>query len=173
MKKSDSIYHKKSGFKVSNTYFEDFESRILDAIPSNNKPLDGYKRQAGFHVPDNYFNSLEEEVLSKIVTPKGRLIPLHKTKKFYYSIAVAAMFIGLISSLFIIQLNKNNIDSVELSAIESYIDNGYIELDLNELSSFMYDEGYAVDNLTSSNLSEEAVFRYLNENVEDPALILE
>ena len=173
MKKRDSTYNLKSGFKVSKTYFENVEANILNTISHNDIAFDSFKGKAGFSIPDTYFTSFEEQIFTKIEKPKGKVVPLHKTKKFYYSIAVAAMFIGLISSLFIIQINKNTMDAVELSALESYIDNGYIELDYNELSSFIYDEGYVVDNLNNSNISEEAVLKYLNENVEDPALILE
>lgn len=63
-------------------------------------------------------------------------------------------------------------DSVELSALEEYIYQESIDFNFNEITSFIYEDGYVLDNLNTSNLSDDAVFDYLSDQGENPALIL-
>jgi hypothetical protein len=124
----------------------------------------------------DYFSKLEENIIDKLefsASPK-KVIPLWKKKKLYYATAVAAVFLAIISTvLFNPVLPEYSMETVELSAIEEYIDRGYIDLNFNEISAFITEEGYATDNFNTSELSDEEMLDYLTENVEDPEMLFD
>ena len=174
MKKNKLAAKYKPGFKVPKNYFEDFEAKMMPAISREQSTLDQYEGKPGFTVPKNYFDSLEDQVLAKVERPepRGMVISLFRKKKFYAAAGVAAVFIGIVSTLLLKPSSFNSWDSVELSALEEYIDQESIDFNLNEITSFIYEEGYVLDNLNISSLSDDAVFDYLSDHLEDPSLIL-
>lgn len=174
--KRKSPYHLKNGFKTPDNYFEDLEARVMGAVVEENVLPDLKYNHAGFNVPDAYFDNVEIDILARVNSEKegGKLITLFNTSKYYYAAAVAAVFIGIVSTLlFNPVMDELSIDAVELSALEDYIDEGNINLNFNEISAFMAEEGYSFDEFNTSGLSDEEVFNYLNENIEDPNLLLE
>jgi hypothetical protein len=174
MKKNISSTHPRSGFKVPKNYFEDFEAKMTRVISQEPTFGDQYKGNLGFTIPKNYFDSLEGQVLAKVERPepRGMLISFFRKKKLYAITGVAAVFIGIISTLLFKPNPVNTLDSEKISVLEEYIDQENIDLNFNEITTFLYEEGYVLDDLYTSGLSDEAVFDYLNEQVEDPALIL-
>lgn len=174
MKKNRLATHGRSGFKVPKNYFEDFEAKMPRAISQEQTLGDHYKGNPGFTIPDTYFDALEVQVLAKVEhpEPRGMEISLFRKKKFYYAAGVAAMFVGVISTLLLKPNPVNSLDSVGISALEEYIDKESMDFNLNEITSFIYEEGYVLDKFSISDLSDDAVFDYLNDHEEDPALIL-
>ncbi|MFO8147318.1 MAG: hypothetical protein ACQEWG_12460 [Bacteroidota bacterium] len=175
MEKNKFTYNPRSGFKVPENYFEDFETKVLDSFCLEPDMGNSMEKDSGFRAPSGYFETLDSKIYSRIENSesKGKIIPINRTKKFYYYAAVAAIFVGLISTQLFNPVQKISFDSIELSAIEAYMDSGNIDFNYNEISSIIYEENYVFDNITKSNLSDDAVFEYLNENIEDPSLILE
>lgn len=176
MNKSQLPYHQKPGFKVPDNYFEDFESKILREVGIEKSLLEIDKIAPGFSVPNNYFETLENEILQKVESTekKGKIISLFNTSRYYYAAAVAAVFIGIVSTLFFSPVTQDyNLDSLEFAAIENYIEEGYIDLNYNQLSSFITEEGYTYDNFYTSGLSDDEVFDYINETIEDHELLFE
>ncbi|HZJ36551.1 MAG TPA: hypothetical protein VFD29_08005 [Gillisia sp.] len=174
MKKNKLANQTRSGFKVPKNYFEDFEAKMTRAISADKTFGDQYKGNPGFTIPENYFDSLENQVLAKVERPepRGMVISLFRKKKLYAAAGIAAVFIGIISTLLFKPNPINLLDSEKISVLEEYIDQESIDLNFNEITTFLYEEGYVLDDLDTSDLSDEAVFDYLNEHVEDPALIL-
>lgn len=169
-------YQSKSGFRTPEDYFEGFEARIMGAVVQDNYLTDLKNKKAGFIVPDAYFENLEIDVLARVETSNegGKIISFFNTSKYYYAAAVAAVFIGIVSTLlFNPVMDELSIDAIELSALEDYIDEGNINLNYNEISAFMAEEGYSFDEFNTSGLSDEEVFDYLNENIDDPTFLLE
>ncbi|QED37259.1 hypothetical protein FK178_05825 [Antarcticibacterium arcticum] len=168
--------HHKSGFSLPENYFRDFEARLMEELNEPQVSGNAYKGDPGFKVPENYFEGFEGKVLEKLNEERTvtKVIPLYRRKKFYYAAAVAAVFTGLFSTLlFNPPGNDINIDSLELSAIENYLDDEYLNFDKKEISVFMTDYSYTLDNFSTSRLSDEAVLEYISENVEDPNLLFE
>lgn len=175
MKKNKLATHFKPGFKVPKNYFEDFEAKMMRAIICEQPEFEQQSQEkSGFTIPENYFDSLEDKVMAKVEgpEPRGRVISLFRKKKFYAAAGVAAVFIGIISTLLLSPNPVNSSDSEKISVLEEYIDGENMDLNFNEITSFLYEEGYVLDDLNTSGLSDEAVFDYINEHVEDPALIL-
>ena len=175
MEKNKFTYNPKSGFKVPENYFTDFESKMLGSLGVEQDMVKTIKMDSGFKVPTDYFETLESKIYAGIENSqsKGKVVPMYRTRKFYYYAAVAAVFVGLISTQLFNPIQENSFDSIELSAIESYMDSGNIDFNYNEISSIIYEEDYVFDKITTSSLSDDAVFEYLNENMEDPSIILE
>lgn len=177
MKHNKLPYNSKSGFNVPDNYFENFEEKMMHSI--GKKPaLENivFKASSGFKVPDSYFENLEREIIQKVEGEKkgGKLISLFNNTKLYYAAAVAAVFIGVVSTVFFNPVTEDfTIDGLELSAIEQYIDEGYIDFNYNEISAFMAEEDYSFDDFNTSGLSDEQVFEYLSENIEDPNILYE
>jgi len=174
MKKNKLATHYKPGFKVPKNYFEDFEAKMMRAISCEQSTLEQSKEKSGFTIPENYFDGLEDQVLAKVERPepRGMVISLFRKKKFYAAAGIAAVFIGIISTLVLKPKPLNSLDSEQISVLEEYIDGESIDLNFNEITTFIYEEGYVLDDLNTSDLSDEAVFDYINDYVEDPALIL-
>ncbi len=174
MKKNKLATHYKPGFKVPKNYFEDFEAKMMRAISCEESALEQSKEKSGFTIPENYFDGLEDQVLAKVERPepRGMVISLFRKKKFYAAAGIAAVFIGIISTLVLKPKPLNSLDSEQISVLEEYIDGESIDLNFNEITTFIYEEGYVLDDLNTSDLSDEAVFDYINDYVEDPALIL-
>jgi len=173
MKKNKLATHYKPGFKVPKNYFEDFEAKMMRSISCEESTLEQHK-ESGFTIPENYFDGLEDQVLAKVERPepRGMVISLFRKKKFYAAAGIAAVFIGIISTLLLKPNPVNSLDSEQISVLEEYIDGENIDLNFNEITTFIYEEGYVLDDLNTSGLSDEAVFDYINDHVEDPALIL-
>lgn len=174
MKKNKLANHTRSGFKVPKNYFEDFEAKMTRAISQEQSFGDQYKGNPGFTIPDTYFDSLEDQVLAKVErpVPRGIVISLFRKNKLYAAAGIAAVFIGIISTLLLQPNPVNSLDSEKISVLEEYIDQENIDLNFNEITTFIYEEGYVLEDLNTSGLSDEAVFDYIIEHVEDPALIL-
>ncbi len=170
-------YHLKPGFKVPDNYFEKFEERLLDSvIREDDQPVMDLTNtgKPGFTVPDGYFDNLEGKIFERIDKEPGKVIPLFSGRKLFYAAAVAAVFIGIISTVFFRDTTSEyTMDSIELSALENYIEEGYFELDFNELSAYITEEDFSFDDYSTAEFSDEAVFNYLNENIEDPQLLFE
>ncbi|HSI68864.1 MAG TPA: hypothetical protein VK941_01420 [Gillisia sp.] len=176
MKKNKLPYPQNAGFKVPENYFQDFEAQLMRKVTGDNMLDNSYKGKPGFGIPKDYFSKLDEKIIGELElsAPVVKVIPLWKKKIVYYSTAVAAVFLAIISTvLFNPVLPEYSIETVELAAIEEYIDRGYIDLNFNEISAFITEEGYAADNFNTSDLSDEEMLDYLNENIEDPETLFD
>lgn len=177
MKNNKLPYRKNSGFQIPDQYFQDFEERLMQKVQQENllpEGMETYSRKPGFVVPDGYFSALEGSILNSINKEEQKVIPLFPGRKLFYAAAVAAVFIGLVSTLFLRNENSEfTMDSIELSALENYIEEGYFDLDFVELSAFMTEDGYSFGDYNTDRFSDEAVYNYINENIEDPEFLFE
>ncbi len=170
MKNNKSKYHRRSGFKLPENYFQEFEMQIMDTVSA--EKADSFPQMtSGFKVPEGYFEKFEDRLLEKIDSPK--VISLFRKRKFYYAAAIAATFIGIVSTLLLNPFGKETTNSAEVAAIEQYIDDGNLDFNSDDISTFMYDQGYVIDNISNTGINDEVVVDYLNENVEDPTLIFQ
>ncbi|MDT0647287.1 hypothetical protein RM545_11360 [Zunongwangia sp. F260] len=174
MEKNKLPYKPNSGFKLPDNYFDDLTSRLMDSIDSDstdNNPLLTEIESSGFKVPEGYFENFEVE-LSPKEEKETKVIPLFSKRNLYYASGVAAIVIAIFSTFHLDSSPESTWDNVKLSAIENYIDAGYTDLSPLEITNFLYEGNYVVET-NFDNLNSDAVYDYLDENVEDPAYILE
>lgn len=158
-----------SGFKTPENYFEDFNVQIFSKIEEENLP-----KSAGFKTPKGYFENLETQVLKTLVTSEKpqKVISLFPKKYFGYAATLAAcLVIGF--AIFNNKTSKTNLDALQLAAIDTYIEEGNLNLDLYDLASFMDDEDIKEVNFESKQLSDNALENYILENVDEETLINE
>jgi len=171
--KNNSKYQSKSGFKVSTTYFEDFEAKMMHIL-NEDEVLSSKLKDSGFITPNNYFDKVEDEILNNTVHLEHQPKVIHLFNRNYVLkiAAIAAVFIGLISIWFSKPDPEVTIDTIEIAEIENYIDTEIIDLNLVEISNLLSQDGIVLDNLNTSKVNDDAVLEYLMDNVDDPDLLL-
>ena len=165
MKKNKNI----SGFKTPENYFEDFEAQLFSKIDEANLP-----KSAGFKVPQNYFENLDEEILKSVTDSEKptKVIPLFPKKYFGYAAAMAAcLIIGFM--VFNNETENDNLDALQLATIDNYIEEGNLNLDLYDVTTFINDEDIANLDLETQQFSEATLKNYLLENIDEESLINE
>ena len=174
MKKNFKTYKNNSGFKIPSNYMQDFEAKLLNSLDIDSN-LNKSQSHDGFKVPEGYFDSFETEIIAKINSKNSnkKIIQLFTKKRLYYAAAVAAIFIALISTVVFKAPQTNSINTLEYAALEDYFNEENSDLNYNELTNLIYEDGFVIESLNASNFRDDAIIEYLNENVEDSGLIIE
>lgn len=171
MKKEKISYNPKSGFKTPPEYFEGFEQELLEKMELS-ETLEENK-STGFKAPEGYFDGLEDELLEKVTKTEPKVRKLVTKEVFLYAASIAAMVIAFASTFYINPENQTSWENVELSVMESYIDNNNIDLSTGEISNYIFQQGYIVDDTDLDKVDSEAMMNYLDENLEEPLYILD
>jgi hypothetical protein len=156
------------GFKVPDSYFSDLEDRLVTKLEEEALP-----ESSGFKVPDGYFDELEERLATQLF-PKQRnpkIINLINRKRIYYVAGVAASVMLLVSIFN--NPGSGSLDSINLTAIEMYIEEGSADIDPYDVATLLTDEEFDNLLLESSLVSEESLESYLLENLDDTTLLTE
>jgi len=164
-----------SGFKTPENYFESFEERLFSKISEENFP-----KSTGHKVPDGYFENMEDRVLKTVINSASapgrekptKVISLFPKKYFGYAAAIAAsLIIGF--TVFNTETDNSSLDSLQLAAIDTYIEDGNLNLDLYDLTSYINDEDFNDLNLDDRQFSETTLENYILENLDEETLINE
>ncbi|GFD76783.1 hypothetical protein MHM83_15640 [Tenacibaculum sp. Mcav3-52] len=158
---------KNCGFSIPQNYFEEIEEKINTSIF-----IDSLPKKKTFNTPDDYFDTIETQILSKLVTEQTtetKVISLRKRILQYIPLAAAAsvlLFIGF--NYFNTQ--KITFEDITITDIESWYENGYGDIDNNELAATLNTSELDEDILAS--ISDETLEDYLN-SVDTTTLINE
>ncbi len=160
----------KSGFKVPENYFDNFEKRIFNKIESETLP-----KETGFKAPDGYFDNLEDIVLQKLnaVETPQKVISLNSRRTWVYLTAIAACLAIIVSMLIRNESIIKQMDSIKTASIENYIDEGYLDLESYEVLALLDDEDLTNIDFESDIFSEESLENYLLENSIEETLLIE
>jgi hypothetical protein len=166
MKKNGLPYRKDSGFKVPEGYFQGFEARMMAHVSEEKKSFG----ENPFKVPENYFEQLEEKVFEKLETPskQTKVIPLFRRKSWSYVAGVAAVAAIFFSAILFNGNGELDFDDLDITAVESYLLESLDFEKINEAPVINYE----ITASANPNIDKEALFEYLNENIEEPALLL-
>lgn len=150
-------------FKVPQDYFSSFEDGLFAKLEEEKLP-----KSAGFSVPNQYFDKVESTIVQKAIkSSKHKIIPLIPRRYIGYAAAIAACFV---IGIFLFNSTNNTIqtiNTVQLSKIDNYIDDGNLEIDLYELTYYLNDLENFDLNISDPTLSNTAIKEYLMENAED------
>ncbi|CAL66029.1 hypothetical protein [Christiangramia forsetii] len=177
MKTNQSKYPQNSGFKIPKDYFGNLEEKMMLRL-EDQKSIEIPPKGKEFSVPDGYFSSLEDKIIAKTYDENTRVRRLFKKEYFFYAAAVAAIFVLMLGNFFKTGTNQPlGWDDIEISAMENYIDEGYdmgyFELSSAEYSDYVFENGKLIDDSDFNTVNSDAVFDYIDKNIEDPAYILE
>ncbi len=161
---------KNTGFITPENYFENFDAQLLGKIKANNLP-----KVTGFKTPENYFEGLEENILKTLKEEEKptKVISLFPKKYFGYAAAIAASLVIGFVTFNATNTTNSNLDALQLAAIDTYIEEGNLNIDLYELTSYIDDEDITDLNLKNQQFSEVTLKDYLLENVDEETLITE
>lgn len=171
MKKDKKSYNPSSGFKTPSGYFEGLESELLEKMKLSESLED--KKSSGFIAPEGYFDGLEDELLEKVTKNKPKVRKLFTKEVFLYAASIAAIVIAFASTFYINPQNQTSWENLELSVMESYIDENNIDFSTGEISNYIFQQGYVVDDADLNKVNSEAMMEYLDENLEEPLYLLD
>lgn len=159
----------KNGFKSPENYFEDFEDRLFNKLSEDKLP-----KESGFKVPEGYFDQLDQSLIlnAKNSEKKTKVIPLLSWKTLSYAVAIAACAIIIFS---IVPSNNSiqSIDTINVTSIENYIEDGNLIIDYTDLASLLEEEDFKSNSSESNLLSEESIEEYLLDYIDDSSILIE
>ena len=152
MKRKNNIFP----FKTPQDYFANFEDRLFAKIEE-----DQFPKSSGFKVPEAYFDNMEHRMLA-ISTADDRIktISFYPKKYFGYAAAFAAC---LILGIFAVNQKADNltVENIHISMVDKYIEDGNLNLDLYDLTSYLEDGDISGIKFEALKLSEVALENYL------------
>lgn len=162
-----------SGFKVPEGYFGNFESRMMNEIKSLPEDIMPETGKQPFQVPENYFEDFEKRMLQKVAKEprSGRVIPLFSKKTLSYVASIAAVLAVILTSAVFNQDEETTIEDLDMLAVENYL---LETLDLSnpEETPMIDQKEVSFAQGIDTDLDHEAVLEYLNENIEEPSILL-
>lgn len=173
MNKKGLPYKKDSGFKVPENYFQDFEARMMAQLPAGEENSILPEKSSPFKVPDSYFEQFESRLAEKLEikdkTPK--VIPLFNRKHLSYIAGVAAVLAVIFSSVVFNRSQTFDYNELDVLAVENYLLESFE--DSNPEETHLLKEGdFSFATSPNASVDREALLEYLNENMEDPSLLL-
>lgn len=172
MEKNKLPYRKNKNFKVPDGYFETLEDRIMDAVALNDEVafLEG-RKNSGFKVPENYFESFEAELFDKLEEKKTpKIVSLFNKEIFYYVAGAAAVFVAIVSTLFTNPAQPMSFEDLDMITLEGYLFETF-ETSNSDISQYLSEEEAYAAPPNQSDVDFEAVYEYLNENIEEPSIL--
>ncbi len=159
-----------NGFNTPKDYFEDIEDRLISKLNEGNLP-----KGTGFTTPKGYFDQMDSIILKSVeaasVNPT-KVIHLFSKRTIAYAIAIAACTV-LIFSLRNTNQTLDTIETLDISSIESYIDEGNLEIDSYDIASLLKEEDLINHDDESEFISENVLEDYLLEFIDDSSILIE
>ena len=111
---------KHTGFETPDGYFDSFEDRLFSKLSEEIIP-----KESGFSTPEGYFDQLDDRMIKYVEESEdhSKVIPLFTRRTLLYAASIAACAI-LIFSLMDHPQSITHFEDIEISAIETYIDEG-------------------------------------------------
>jgi hypothetical protein len=164
---------KDAGFKVPENYFRDFETRFIAQLPAveENPMLAG--KSSPFKVPTSYFDDFETRLTSRIGKDvnDSKVIPLFIRKELSYLAGVAAVLAIILSTAILSRTKTFDFNDLDVLAVENYLLESF-EFSSPEEIHLLKEGDFSFATSPDNKINREAVLEYLNENIEDPSLLL-
>lgn len=173
MNKKGLPYRKDTGFKVPENYFEDFETRFMGQLSSSEEDLLSTGTSSPFKVPDHYFEEFESRLTDRLPleTKEPKVIPLFNRKHLSYIAGVAAVLAIILSSVVLNRPQTFGYSDLDVIAVENYLLESF-EFSSPEETHLLQEGDFSFATSPGKDLDREAVLEYLNDNMEDPTLLL-
>ena len=160
--------NQKNKFKTPEGYFESFNERLMNRLETEEEDVvSGIIPKAdGFAVPVGYFASINTHVKDKLDS-SSKVVSLRSYRTFYYAAAsIAAIFV------LVLAWNWDNqpqvgFDDLANTEIDAYFESNEFGLTSYEIAEVLPVENIGVIDITDSEIEEENLLEYLNENIED------
>jgi len=123
----------KTGFEIPNGYFDALEDKVMSKLITEDTN----------DIPEGYFDTIEDRVFEKIKNEEPKVISLkNRFVKIATPMAIAASILLLIT-LQLFNTNQEDIfANLETSEIETWINNGDLDLSTFEITSVYSDANF-------------------------------
>lgn len=155
---------KNTGFKTPKGYFEDFTDDLLNKM---SKEASSLPNKDGFKAPEGYFDNLNKEVLEKITEKESKVISLKSYRKYFYAAASAAAILILVFSIQWKNESSFTFDDLARTDIEIYLEDNDLGLSSYELAEVLLTEEFEVNDILNSELDDENIIDYLEDNIDE------
>lgn len=173
MNKKELPYKNTSGFRIPKDYFEDFEARMMHMVNPSESEFNLKQDFNPFKVPPSYFQEFEERILHRIDPEKrtSKIIFLFSSKTLSYVAGIAAVLAIIFISTILTTSENVSFGDLDMVAVENYL---LETLDMAgpEEIPMINEKVFSFATSNDPNLDREALYEYLNENIEDPSLLL-
>ncbi|MGB1210713.1 MAG: hypothetical protein ACPG41_04770 [Lacinutrix venerupis] len=142
---------KKTGFKVPQNYFEEFENSILTEAKLKNLVSD-----SGFKAPEGYLDNF-----SVPIEKETKVISIFSKKNMLLVSSIAAAIV-LFFSLNVFDNSPLSFDDLDTTTVDNYILN---ETEIGDLTSLFQDNELSENQFIDYSLSDEALDNYI-ENID-------
>ena len=144
----------KTGFEVPTNYFESIEEKITFKID--------FENEVDNDIPDDYFDTIEDRVFDKLKSQEPKVINLKsRFIKIVAPLAIAASILLLITLQIYTPKQEDVFANLKTSDIESWINNGDINIDTYEIAT-VYDDANFEDIELYNDYTEDDLLEYLN-----------
>jgi hypothetical protein len=154
---------------IPKNYFEEFEERLFSKLSEDIIP-----KETGFSVPEGYFNTLENKIATKVENTDNnkKVISLFSRKTLLYAASIAAVSI-LIFSLINSYNSIVTINEIDISSIESYIEEGSLDYNSQDITALLSNEDLSQLSTENAFISDNNITDYLIEYIEDTSILIE
>jgi hypothetical protein len=160
--------HKK-GFKIPEDYFQSFEASLFSKISEEHLP-----NNPGFKVPESYFSELEDQLVQKIHSAQNtpKVISIF-SKRNLTIVAVAASVVLLITLVNKSSSKLDSFETLDLTSITSYIDEGNVEINSYDIGAMLTEEDFVIGTLDLQITLDDSIEEYLLETITENTLLIE
>lgn len=173
MSKKGLPYTKDQGFRVPENYFEDFETRLMGKFPSLKEDSLLPGNSSPYKVPDHYFEEFQSRLPDRLhlKTKQPKVISLTTKKHLSYIAGVAAVLAIILSSVILNRPHTFGYSDLDIVAVENYLLES-LEFSSPEETHLLQEGDFSFATSPGKELDREALLEYLNDNIEDPTLLL-
>lgn len=143
----------KNPHQIPENYFENFDDELFSKIKTQDFP-----KGSGFRVPEYYFENFSEKIEREFTSKKAKVYSLYN-----YSIRIGSIAALFILGLFIYNFSDTEIEDPSITAIDEYINNGNLKIDLFDLGYLIEDDEINWTEFSSSILKDSIIESYLLE----------
>ncbi|GAB2772954.1 hypothetical protein [Salinimicrobium soli] len=171
MKEKQLPYHQKTGFKVPENYFQDFEARMMQKVTAEN--TETKLTNNPFKVPENYFEEFESRLMNKVQEEprQVKVVSLFSRKHLSFVSGIAAVLAILFYTTVLNSPSDSGYEDIDMVALENYLLET-LELENPEETPMINGREFSFASSANSNLDNEAVLQYLQENIDEPSILL-
>ncbi|WP_378172195.1 hypothetical protein [Aquimarina sp. SS2-1] len=167
-----------SGLKEPYNYFDTFETKLMEKLNTETQEPSvlSEKLKTGLTVPEKYFENLEDSILKQTIEKNNdtKVISIFSRANIIYFSGIAAMIAIIISITTFNQKETLSFDTVALSDIQKYFEEGNAELSDAEIAELFNGKIDLTETFYEDEISDEELENYLsNEELADEIIYIE
>ncbi len=155
-------------FKTPEGYFDSFNERLMARLSEEEDIVsDIIPKTDGFGVPAGYFETVHDAVSSRLPRKGARVIALRSYRSLYYAAAAVAALLVLTAVWNRNTASPLGFEDLAGADITTYLENNDLGLSSYEIAEVVDLEEVSLSDIMDTQLEEEVILDYLNENVEE------